>query len=128
MDMFTLLWILLIGVMLLYYFLRKGATGVKNISAAEFQQELAAKNNKILIDVRSPHEFQSGHIPTAVNIPVHDLGNRIGELANDKTIFIYCQSGMRSRQAGRILSKHGFTDIINLSGGIMSWRGKVQRS
>lgn len=123
----TILWILLLGVVLLYFVMRSGGKGVINASPEDFKRGLDENKNKILIDVRSPNEYRSGHIPTAVNIPVQELGHCIGDVAKDKQVFVYCQSGMRSRQAGRILAKHGFTDIMNLRGGILSWHGKLQK-
>lgn len=123
----SLLWVLLIGVVLLFYFTRmNGAKGVKSLNSHEFQHELDQNPNKILIDVRTPTEYKSGHIPSAINIPVSDLDRRIDEIDKQRTVFIYCQSGMRSTQAGRILSKRGFQNLVNLRGGIMSWRGKVK--
>ncbi len=128
MSTSTLIWVLLIGAILLFYFSRmRGAKGVRTVNAQQFQEAIDESKNKVLIDVRTPGEFKGGHIPAAINIPVSDLSHRIGEIAKDKTVLIYCQSGMRSRQAGAILSKHGFTDIVNLQGGIMSWKGKVKR-
>ncbi len=127
MDYTTILWILLIGVVVIYFFTRvKGAKGVTSLNASEFQNALGSHSNKILIDVRTPGEYKGGHIPSAINIPVSDLHTRIGDIAKDKAVFVYCQSGMRSNQAGRILSKHGYSTIFNLRGGILSWQGKLK--
>lgn len=128
MSYTTILWILLIGVVVVYFFTRvNGAKGVTSLTASEFQQALQSHSNKILIDVRTPGEYKGGYIPSAINIPVSDLSSRVNNIAKDKAIFVYCQSGMRSNQAGRILSKHGYTTIFNLRGGILSWKGKLKR-
>ncbi|VAW68944.1 hypothetical protein MNBD_GAMMA09-1920 [hydrothermal vent metagenome] len=77
----------------------------------------------LLLDVREPNEYSSGHIRDAVHIPVSALNKRINELEKfkDREILAYCRSGSRSNQACRTLSKHGFEKVSNLAGGIMGW-------
>ena len=70
----------------------------------------------ILLDTRTPAEYARGHIEGAVNIPVDELRERIGELEPGKGVYVNCQSGLRSYIACRILSQHGFS-CYNLSGG-----------
>lgn len=72
--------------------------------------------NAVLLDVRSLPEYQAGHIDGAVHIPLDQLRERIAELPADKTVYVHCQSGLRSYIACRILSQRGF-DCYNLSGG-----------
>jgi rhodanese-related sulfurtransferase len=74
-----------------------------------------------LLDVRTPREFASGHIPGAVNIPVDDLRSRLGELPRDRTIAPYCQVGQRGYLATRILQQKGFT-VANIGGGYETYR------
>jgi rhodanese-related sulfurtransferase/TusA-related sulfurtransferase len=69
-----------------------------------------------LVDVRSPEEFNNGHIEGAVNIPVDSLRERIGELDRNKIIIEYCQVGLRGYIADRILSQQGF-NVLNVTGG-----------
>ena len=95
--------------------------GLKTLTNREFAEQLKNSNNKILIDVRVPREYELGHIPGAVNIPLPDLKKRIKEIPQDKEIFLYCRSGMRSKQAARILSHRGFRNLKHLHGGIMAW-------
>ena len=71
-----------------------------------------------LLDVRTVEEYSEGHIPGAINIPLDDLRDRLGELDPKKPIYVNCFSGLRSYLACRILTQHGF-DCSNLSGG---WR------
>lgn len=83
---------------------------------------LLAQNddNISLLDVRSPKEFQSGHLTGATLIPLGRLEESLDKLAplKGKTILVYCRSGMRSIAASRILQKHGFHPV-NIKGGII---------
>jgi rhodanese-related sulfurtransferase len=74
-----------------------------------------------LLDVRSPQEFASGHIEGAINIPVQELGRRVDELGDPSgQIVVYCQSGVRSASAKRLLESRGFANVYDL-GGIARW-------
>lgn len=81
----------------------------------------------LLLDVRTPQEYSGGHIPGSQNIPLQVL-DRILQTAENKDtpLFVYCQSGARSRQATALLGQMGYTDVTNL-GGITAWTGKVVR-
>ena len=74
-----------------------------------------------LLDVRTPEEFASGHIPEAVNIPVDDLRSRLGELPGDRQIAAYCQVGQRGYLATRILLQAGF-NAVNVGGGYKTYK------
>ncbi len=78
-------------------------------------------NNSILIDVRTPDEFELGYIKGAINIPVDELRDRIHELPQDKKTYIYCQVGLRGYLATNILIQRGFKDVYNLSGGYKTY-------
>lgn len=72
------------------------------------------ENGALLIDVRSPSEFQSGSIPNAENVPLDQLGAFIGSIKNrQKEIVLFCQSGMRSKQAKHLLKANGFDNVFN---------------
>lgn len=75
----------------------------------------------LLIDVRTPQEFDSGHIPGAININVEELASRLAEIPDDEPIVVYCRSGNRSSQAARILDGAGYQGIYDL-GGIIDWQ------
>ena len=70
----------------------------------------------ILLDTRTPFEYVRGHLEGFINIPIDELRQRLGELSPHKTIYVMCQSGMRSYLACRILSQNGF-HCYNFSGG-----------
>ncbi len=76
-----------------------------------------------LVDVRQPKEYQGGHLPGAVLIPVDSLRDRAGELDRDRINITYCASGVRSRAAASVLGNAGFGKVINMTGGIHAWRG-----
>ncbi len=69
----------------------------------------------IWIDVRSKEEFDTGHLPGAINIPHHEIAARISEVTQDKnaTIALYCRSGRRSGLAEQALQQLGFTQVSN---------------
>ena len=101
--------------------------GLKNISQTEFLDTIKKDGNNILIDVREQAEYKEGHISNAINIPLSQLKNRILEIPEDKEVILYCQSGMRSKQAARILSKNGFLNLSHLLGGIAAYSGKLMK-
>lgn len=92
----------------------------QNINTDELQTLLAQKP-VVLIDVRTDAEVARGVIAGARHIALFALPGRIGELPDDGTVVIYCQSGGRSAQACSYLAQQGFGDLYNLSGGIMGW-------
>lgn len=80
-----------------------------------------AAEQPFLLDVRTPQEFASGHIPGAVNIPVDDLRSRLGELPRDREIAAYCQVGQRGYLAVRVLRQTGFS-ASNIGGGHRTYK------
>lgn len=84
---------------------------VPGISTKELQKQL--DKQPLIIDVREPSEYGSGHIPKAKNIPLRKLTNYQGK--SSATIYVVCQSGMRSKQATKILQKMGYP-AINVKG------------
>jgi rhodanese-related sulfurtransferase len=97
---------------------------LRNLTDRQLREKLRIPGNSTLIDVRETHEFSSGHIQGAVNIPLSRLKQRFKEIPTDKELILYCQSGMYSKQAARILQQQKHKDIYHLSGGIASWSGK----
>ena len=72
----------------------------------------------LIIDVRSPTEWDRGHLPKAKHIEWQNIGEEITELTNDKhsTIYVYCRSGNRSGKAKLILEQLGYSNVINAGG------------
>ncbi|HJV73310.1 MAG TPA: rhodanese-like domain-containing protein [Noviherbaspirillum sp.] len=88
----------------------------------------ALPENAILIDVRSPEEFASGHIKDAISVPLNRLPSAIGSVASNKSapVIVYCQSGGRSASARRLMLDMGYQNVIN-GGGIRSLAGRMNR-
>jgi NADPH-dependent 2,4-dienoyl-CoA reductase/sulfur reductase-like enzyme/peroxiredoxin family protein/rhodanese-related sulfurtransferase/TusA-related sulfurtransferase len=89
-----------------------------DVAVITWDRFLTAEPNRFfLLDVREPVEVQMGSIEGAVNIPVDQLRDRLGELPKDREIVLYCQVGLRAYLGARILMQNGFTQVKNLSGG-----------
>ncbi|MEW6720746.1 MAG: rhodanese-like domain-containing protein [Thermodesulfobacteriota bacterium] len=78
-----------------------------------------------LVDVRQPHEYEAGHLPGAVLMPLAEIPNRLGELDRSRPTITYCGAGVRSRAAASILEEAGFSPVSSMSGGINAWNGLV---
>jgi rhodanese-related sulfurtransferase len=89
------------------------------ISGQEARQ--LVEDGAVLVDVRTPEEFQAGHIEGARNIPVGELPQRSSEVGDkSQPVVVYCRSGARSRRAKGLLEDGGFTRVANL-GPMSSW-------
>lgn len=103
-------------------------TQVKRADINETAAALQAQADAFLLDVREPDEYAGGHIPGSMNIPVQKIemaGMAIPD--KDAPVYVYCESGMRSRFAARSLVNFGFTNITDL-GGIRSYKGPREKS
>jgi rhodanese-related sulfurtransferase len=80
----------------------------------------ARRDELFLLDVREHDEWDAGHVPGAVHIPMRELGARQAELPTDRTILCVCRSGSRSGMVVRALAEAGYA-AENLDGGLQSW-------
>jgi rhodanese-related sulfurtransferase len=99
----------------------------KNLNSEEFQEKLKQDPNGVLLDVRTPDEYNNEHIPNSINIDIHnsDFFDKIDELELDKNYYIYCRSGSRSARACQLMASQGFDGALyNLQGGILDWSGE----
>ena len=78
----------------------------------------------ILVDVRTPAEFASGAIPTAVNIPYESIVDKAPTQDKGALVIVYCRSGSRSSMAASMLKRAGYTNVVDF-GGISKWKGQV---
>lgn len=81
--------------------------GSHRISVAEGKERVA--QGAQVVDVRSPAEFASGHLPEAVNIPVSEIAARMAEIPSEHGVVLYCRSGARSSRAATFLADNGYT-------------------
>jgi rhodanese-related sulfurtransferase len=100
-----------------------------DLDAESFSKKLKEDNNAVLIDVRTPFEYQQGHIPDSVliNIANPDFPDEIQKLDKSKSYYLYCRSGSRSYHAGMFMLQMGFTNIYNLESGIISWNEPLKK-
>lgn len=95
--------------------------GFTTITAQEAKSLIDENPNAIILDVRTPPEFASGHIKGAKLMPDYDIPIRSDELGGkDALILIYCRSGARAAGAAKVLSQLGFTNVFTF-GGILNW-------
>ena len=108
---------------LLYSEISRRISGIKSVGPVEAAQ-LSNRQNAVFLDIRENGEYQGGHIPDAIHIPLKQLPDRISELNKFKNspVITYCRSGTRTSGAAGVLKKHGFENVYNLGGGIMAWQ------
>lgn len=96
----------------------------KNVPAAEFNELIKSTPNAVILDVRTPAEVRERAIPKAINLNIQqaDFAQKIAKLDKSKTYLVYCRSGARSGQACSLMAANGFTQVYNLSGGLMNYR------
>jgi rhodanese-related sulfurtransferase len=93
---------------------------IPTISAVEARERLKQKPRPLLLDVRTPEEFHTGHIDGAKSLPLRSLPLRLNELSKSQEILCVCASGSRSSQAVKTLVGAGY-NATNLAGGMQAW-------
>ena len=79
--------------------------------------EKKIREGALVVDVRTPAEFASGHFPGSINIPLQEIESRIAEFGEkNRPIVVYCRTGNRSAKAKAILERHGYSDVTNGGG------------
>ena len=92
-----------------------------NVTARELTDRRAQDVRLVVLDVREPAEWADGHMPDARHIPMRQVLERITEIPRDRTVAITCAGGARSSVVGSMLLARGFTDILNVWGGMTGW-------
>lgn len=95
--------------------------GTKRVVPAVLAADLASSDPPLILDVRTPKEWQERRIKGSLNIPLNRLRERLEELPRGRKILVHCAGGYRSSIAASILQQHGFKDLIELGGGIAAW-------
>ncbi|WP_237708865.1 rhodanese-like domain-containing protein [Gillisia marina] len=98
---------------------------IKVLDVTEFKEHISDKK-VVLIDVRTPSEFNDGNIKNSENIDFYDrdFSNCFSNFKKDEPIYVYCHSGGRSNKAAKMLAKLGFTKIYDLKGGYTAWKSQ----
>ena len=93
----------------------------ERVSPPMLAEELASQNPPVVVDIRTPREWNAGHLNGSINVPLAQLQQRIDEVPHDRKIAVHCAGGYRSSIAASILHQHGITNLIELAGGITAW-------
>lgn len=111
------------GYMLFWSFFGNKLRGIKEVDTAG-AMNLINRSNALVLDVREQGEYDAGHIINSRLISLGKLKERIGELEKYRTrpIIVVCRSGNRSESGTAFLNKQGFTQVVNLNGGVMAWQ------
>lgn len=103
---------------------RRCGGGGSQVSAVQLPQFINHEN-AVVVDVCEAEEFSRGHIPNAINIPLKELKNQLGQLekfkAKERPIVLSCQSGQRAGRAATLLRKNEFKRVYVLGGGLAAW-------
>ncbi len=100
---------------------------MKRISA-ETAKEMMTDQEVVILDVRGALEYEQGHVPKAINLPLEQISPNISDIIPDKeaTYLVYCRSGVRSVAAAKQLDRLGYLNVYEF-GGIMSWPYDIER-
>jgi len=98
--------------------------GGSNLDVNQVSEMLAENSDIVLIDVRTPEEFQEGHLDGAQLINFYDANFQadVEKLDTAKKYVVYCRSGGRSSKSVSAMKKMGFEDVYNMSGGVLAWQ------
>lgn len=106
----------------LFGFQPKTYTPIQTLTPTELHRRLHMDESIVLVDVRTSEEYGQGHIDGARLMPLSTVLQRSGELPKDRSIVFVCRSGARSHTACELITSQGFTNTINLVGGMIAWR------
>lgn len=101
---------------------------MENLLQQEWSENAFAKQDAVIVDVRTLEEIKRGVIEKAIHLDVMETEDFIDQITNwdkDKKYFLYCQSGSRSAAACNLMKELGFKYTYNLQGGILNWMGKI---
>lgn len=110
--------------MLAYGSIRQLMFGVQRISTPEAVR-LVNHEKAVIVDVREPDEYRSGHIPNAINVPLSGFGGSLRQLEKYKSrpVIVCCRTSQRSARAAVTLRQNQFVNVQVLAGGIVGWQG-----
>lgn len=91
---------------------------VKTVDLAELER--AHAEGALVVDVREPDEYASGHVPGARSVPLDSVPDRLGELPKDQPVYVVCKSGGRSAKGAEVMAQAGL-DARSVDGGTAGW-------
>ncbi|HYF93233.1 MAG TPA: rhodanese-like domain-containing protein [Symbiobacteriaceae bacterium] len=100
---------------------------MESVSTQELQERVERREKLTIVDVREPWEYAEGHIPGSILRPLGQIKTWANEFDKDREILLICRTASRSAAAYKYMRSMGFTNIKNVSGGIITWRGRVAR-
>lgn len=106
-----------------------GQRAFQDLDVAAFREKTETQADAILLDVRTPAEYQSGHIEGAINMDIKapDFLKKVSTLDRELEYLVYCRSGKRSVTACNRMAEAGFGRLNNLKGGILAWNLQKQQ-
>ena len=99
-----------------------------DLEQVKWNNDLENESDPIILDVRTPEEFETSRIPKSINIDFYNpeiFMQEIGKLDKDRSYYIYCRTGVRSANSCHLMKELGFTKTYNLIGGIVDWNGET---
>ena len=101
-----------------------------NLDQSTWISQLQTDENAVIVDVRTPEEFETSRIPNSKNIDFYNPQNfmlEIEKLNKDNSYYIYCRTGVRSANSCQLMNELGFDKVYNLLGGIVEWKGELDK-
>ena len=123
----TILYSLLAAMMMIGCDNSAATKGFDSVDATRFA-EVIENEQVLIIDTRTPAEFNEGHIPGAVNIDIdgEEFEAKVAELDKSRPVAVYCRGGRRSKEAAEHMASCGL-EVTELAEGILSWKGEVEK-
>ena len=123
----TILYSLLAAMMMIECDNSVATKGFDSVDATRFA-EVIENEQVLIIDTRTPAEFNEGHIPGAVNIDIdgEEFAAKVAELDKSRPVAVYCRGGRRSKEAAEHMVSCGL-EVTELAEGILSWKGEVEK-
>jgi rhodanese-related sulfurtransferase len=98
--------------------------GIKQIDTESLKALLSERDTKqVVLDVREPEEYISGHIPGVPLVPMHTIPNLLDGFDKNKEYVFVCRSGNRSQNVSLFMKEQGFNNVLNYDGGMLAWDG-----
>jgi rhodanese-related sulfurtransferase len=98
--------------------------GIPKMTVKELKRRYDSGEEVFLLDVREPYEYKIAQIGGTL-IPQNDVPNRLNELPRDREIVVHCRSGARSQKIAEFLKQSGYSQVVNLAGGILAWSDEI---